>query len=131
MIASAVRSTQIKEVDDQMGIFCFNNLKVQMASLFESTFINYTDDLVHDEPKLLWEQTPPPENTWVELPEPGNPELDRYESTNINFVEIKKDQDKDMPTSTTTGSAISDNKNLNKKKGTKKEAEPLYLNNNK
>ena len=130
MIASAVRSTQIKEVDDQMGIFCFNNLKVQMTSLFESTFINYTDDLFHDEPKLLWEQTPPPENTWVELPEPGNPELDRYESTNINFVEIKKDQDKDMPTSTTTGSVISDNKNLNKKKGTKKEAEPLYLNNN-
>ena len=129
MVASAVRSTQIKEVDDQMGIFCFNNLKVQMTSLFESTFINYTDDLVHDEPKLLWEQTPPPENTWVELPEPGNPELDRYESTNILYVEIKKDQDKDMPTMTTTGS-VTDSRNINKNKGTKKESEPLYLNNN-
>ena len=129
MIASAVRSTQIKEVDEQMGIFCFNNLKVQMTSLFESTFINYTDDLIHDEPKLLWEQIPPPENTWVELPEPGNPELDRYESTNINFVEIKKDQDKDMPTMATTGS-ITDSKNVNKKKGAKKESEPLYLNKN-
>ena len=124
IIASAVRSTQIKEVDEQMGIFCFNNLKFQITSLFESTFINYTDDLVHDEPKLLWEQNAPPENTWVELPEPGNPELDRYESTNINFVEIKKDQDKDMPGS------ITDNKNVNKKKGTKKELEPIYLNNN-
>ena len=135
MIISVVRSIQMKEVDEQMGIFCFNNLKVQMTSLFETSFINYTDDMTHEEPQLLWDFIPPPENTWVELPEPESQDMDRYESSNINYVEIKKDQDKELPSSTTTTGTKNEinilERNNRKKTGTgKKESEPLYLNNN-
>lgn len=92
IINSAVRTSQAKIVDDQLGDFCFNNLKIQMTNFFQTNFINYTDDLPHEEPPILWEFIHPPENTWVELPEPGTQEMDRYESSNIAFLEIKKDQ---------------------------------------
>ena len=136
IITSAVRFSQSKEIDEQMGIFCFDNFKKQMTSLFETNFINYTDDLPHDEPKLLWEAIPPPENTWIEILEPGSQEMDRYESSNIEFVEIKKDQQVESAIPSTAVSTNSKDKknvgvanNLNKKIG-KKEFEPLSLNNN-
>ena len=135
IISSVVRSTQAKELDKQLGNFCFNIFQKQFTSLFETNFINYTDDLSHNEPKLLWELTPPPENTWVEILEPGTQGMDRYESSNIAFVEIKKEQEQESPLPTITVSSNSNEKmNLNKitnknKKG-KKESEPLSWNNN-
>ena len=130
IIILAVRSSQAKEIDTQMGDFCFNNLKFQMTSLFETNFINYTDDLIHEEPPLLWEFIAPPENTWVELPEPGSQEIDRYESSNISYHEIKKDQQLETQTPTISKMNFND-KNLGKKKGNlgKKESEPLSWNN--
>ena len=135
IISSVVRSTQAKELDKQFGNFCFNIFQKQFTSLFETNFINYTDDISHNEPKLLWELTPPPENTWVEILEPGTQDMDRYESLNIAFVEIKKEQEQESPLPAITVSSNSNEKmNLNKitnknKKG-KKESEPLSWNNN-
>jgi hypothetical protein len=133
IIISAIRSSQSREIDEQMGIFCFNNFQKQVTSLFETNFINYTDDLPHSEPQLLWEFTPPPENTWVELPEPSPQEMDRYESSNIAYVEVKKDQQENQLPSTTLSTNSNEKKNLNKNnknKIGKKEAEPLSWNNN-
>ena len=136
IITSAVRFSQAKEIDEKMGIFCFDNFKKQITSLFETNFINYTDDLPHDEPKLLWENIPPPENTWIEIHEPCIQEMDRYESSNIEFIEIKKEQPAESAVPSTTISSNTNEKkkfgisnNLNKNKG-KKESEPLSLNNN-
>ena len=129
IINTAVRTSQAKIVDDQLGDFCFNNLKIQMTNFFQTNFINYTDDLPHEEPPILWEFIHPPENTWVELPEPGTQEMDRYESSNIAFLEIKKDQLQEVPTPTISKKNYNDI-NLNNKKGRKKESEPLSLNNN-
>ena len=135
IITSAIRFSQSKEIDEKIGIFCFDNFKKQITSLFETNFINYTDDLPHNEPKLLWENVPPPENTWIEILEPGSQEMDRYESSNIEFVEIKKDQQIDSVVPSTAISINSNEKknfaglNTNKYKG-KKGSEPLSLNNN-
>ena len=91
IIISAIRSSQSREIEDELGNFCFNNFKRQLTSLFETNYINYSDDLINSEPKLLWNFIPPPDNTWVEIKEPGTQEMDRYESSNIEYVEIKKD----------------------------------------
>ena len=130
IIISVVRTTQAKEIEEQMGNFCFNSLKHQMTSLFETSFINYTDDVTHQEPQFLWDSTPPLENTWVELQEPESQIIDRYESTNIEFIEIKKEQDKDLDTLPNTVTKQSEKRNNFNKKTGKKESEPLYLNNN-
>ena len=133
IITVAIRSSQTKEIDEKMGDFCFNNLKIQMTSLFETNFINYTDDQFHENPPMLWELISPPENTWVELPEPGTQEMDRYESSNIDFIEIKKDQQQENQASPIiTKSASSSDKKIGKKKVNlgKKESEPLSWNKN-
>ena len=133
IITVAIRSSQTKEIDEKMGDFCFNNLKIQMTSLFETNFINYTDDQFHENPPMLWELISPPENTWVELPEPGTQEMDRYESSNIDFIEIKKDQQQENQASPIiTKSASSSDKKMGKKKVNlgKKESEPLSWNKN-
>lgn len=134
IITLAVYSSQSKEIDEQMGLFCFTNFQKQITSLFETNFINYTNDVTNNEGQLFWESTPPPENTWVEIMEPGSQEMDRYESSNINFVEIKKEQQQDTMTPTTTISNnekknVNINTNKNNKNG-KKEFEPLSMNNN-
>ena len=148
IITLAIYKAQTKEIDEQMGIFCFNNFKKQMTSLFETNFLNYTNDITNNEEEqpILWECTPPAENTWVEIMEPGTQDMDRYESSNINYLEIKKDQQQETniptPTTTTTTTTIPTIKNninekknslnvLNKNKNkSKKEFEPLSLNNN-
>ena len=143
IITLAIYTSQSKEIDEQMGIFCFNNFKKQMTSLFETNYINYTNDITDDEEKLLWESTPPPENTWIEIMEPGTQDMDRYESSNINYVEIKKEQQQEITTPTTTTTISNNkneknilnlgvNKNKNIKKGVinKKDSEPLSWNNN-
>ena len=131
IITSALLTSQTKEIDEKIGTFCFDNFQKQITSLFETNFINYTDDLTHEEPQLLWELIPPPENTWVELQEPGTQEMDRYESSNIAYVEIKKDdvQESPLPTTTANTNLSEKNKNKNKIMG-KKESEPLSWNNN-
>ena len=119
IITYAIRSSQAKEIDEKMGDFCFNHLKLQMTSLFETNFINYTDDLVHENPPMCWELISPPENTWVELPEPGSQEIDRYESSNIEFIEIRKDQQQEGQTQKSpiiTKPISSNDKKINKKK---------------
>ena len=141
IITLAIYTSQSKEIDEQMGIFCFNNFKKQMTSLFETNYINYTNDITDDEEKLLWESTPPPENTWIEIMEPGTQDMDRYESSNINYVEIKKEQQQEITTPTTTISnnkneknilnlGVNKNKNIKKGVTNKKDSEPLSWNNN-
>ena len=136
IITSAIRFSQSKEIDEKMGTFCFETFKNQMTSLFETNFLSYTDDLTHDEPQLLWEFIPPPENTWVELLEPGTQEMDRYESSNIAFIEIKKEQQQQESTAPTAAISVNSNekKNINKIRNItnskKKESEPLSWNNN-
>ena len=92
IISVTVRKSQVKIVEEQFGEFCFNDFKHQFTSLFESNFINYTDDIEHTEKKILWDAEYPIENTWVELQEPGCQEMDRYESYHINYIENKKEE---------------------------------------
>ena len=94
IISSVVRSTQAKELDKQLGNFCFNIFQKQFTSLFETNFINYTDDLSHNEPKLLWELTPPPENTWVEILEPGTQIWIDMKVQILLLLKLKKNKNK-------------------------------------
>ena len=133
IIISAVHSSQSKKIDEELGNFCFNSFKNQITALFETNYINYTDDLTNEEPKLLWNFIPPPYNTWVELNEPEPQEMDRYESSNIEYIEIKKDEDKGLDTDINSKSPnLNLKNNLNSKKDAKgkSKSEPLSWNNN-
>ena len=92
IIAITIRKSQVGIIEQNYGDFCFDDFKHQLTSLFESNFINYTDDIEHTEKKILWDTEFPKENTWVELPEPGCQEMDRYESYHINYIETKKEE---------------------------------------
>ena len=133
IIISAVHSSQSKKIDEELGNFCFNSFKNQITALFETNYINYTDDLTNEEPKLLWNFIPPPYNTWVELNEPEPQEMDRYESSNIEYIEIKKDEDKGLDMDINSKSPnLNLKNNLNSKKDAKgkSKSEPLSWNNN-
>ena len=103
VITLALYEAYSKEISNNLGDFCFEHIKKEMTSLFELNFINYTknnnnknindnkDDMILEKPDILWEGEPPPENTWVELLEPESESMDRYESSKINYQEIKRD----------------------------------------
>ena len=81
-----------KEIEKNMGDFCYNHIKKEITSFFELNFINYTNTN-NKESELLWEMEPPIENTWEEIFEPESEPIDRYESAQINYKEIKRDND--------------------------------------
>ena len=112
IISITVRKSQVDIIEQNFGDFCFNDFKHQLTSLFESNFINYTDDIEHTEQKVLWDTELPKENTWVELSEPGCQDMDRYESYFINFVENKHEE---IPTSKESNDLTNKDSKKNKK----------------
>ena len=85
-----------KETDKNLGDFCYDHIKKEITSFFELNFINYTNSDNNTDtntPELLWEMEPQIENTWVEILEPESEPIDRYESAQILYQEIKRDND--------------------------------------
>ena len=80
-----------KEIEKNMGNYCYEHIKKEITSFFELNFINYTKSNKSEE--LLWEMEPPIENTWEEIFEPESEPIDRYESTQIIYQEIKREKD--------------------------------------
>ena len=80
-----------KETDKNLGNFCYDHIKKEITSFFELNFINYTGSNNDNNPELLWEMEPPIENTWEEILEPESEPIDRYESAQIIYQEIKRD----------------------------------------
>ena len=105
-----------KETDKNLGDYCYDYLKKEMTSFFELNFINYTNSNENNKnnpEELLWEMETPKENTWVEIFEPESEPIDRYESAQILYQEIKRDINNQ-----TNQDA---NKKIKKQKSTKKE----------
>ena len=105
-----------KETDKNLGDYCYDYLKKEMTSFFELNFINYTNSNKNNKnnpEELLWEMETPKENTWVEIFEPESEPIDRYESAQILYQEIKRDINNQ-----TNQDA---NKKIKKQKSTKKE----------
>ena len=127
VITLALYEAYSTEISNNLGDFCFNHIKKEITSLFELNFINYTknnninisnnnDDIIFTEPDILWETEPPPDNTWVEMFEPKSESMDRYESSNINYLEIKKDNElEEKEKENANNNNIINNKNKNKK----------------
>ena len=85
-----------KEIEKNMGDFCYNHIKKEITSFFELNLVNYTNTnntTNNNENELLWEMEPPIENTWVEILEPDSEPIDRYESAQILYKEIKRDNE--------------------------------------
>ena len=129
IISLSVRKSQSQKIDNLFGDFCFKKLQKQMTSLFETNFINYTDDLPKNEKNLQWELISPPDNTWVELSEPICQKMDRYESYLIQYQNLKKDEDNNIDSNKKKEpikeNKIKDVKNIKDNKNKKKETKPL------
>ena len=80
-----------KETDKNLGEFCYNHIKKEITSFFELNFINFTNSSDNNSTELLWEMEPQIENTWEEILEPESEPIDRYESAQITYQEIKKE----------------------------------------
>ena len=83
-----------KETEKNLSNYCYEYLKKEMTSFFELNFINYTNSNENNKnnpDELLWEMESPIENTWEELLEPESEPIDRYESAQILYQEIKRD----------------------------------------
>ena len=83
-----------KETEKNLSKYCYEYLKKEMTSFFELNFINYTNSNENNKNnpnELLWEMESPIENTWEELLEPESEPIDRYESAQILYQEIKRD----------------------------------------
>ena len=83
-----------KETEKNLSNYCYEYLKKEMTSFFELNFINYTNSNESNKNipgELLWEMETPKENTWVEIFEPESEPIDRYESAQILYQEIKRD----------------------------------------
>ena len=117
IITIALYEAYSKEIDKNLGEFCYDNMKKEITSFFELNFINYTTK--DKKPELLWEQEPPNKNTWIEIFEPESEPMDRYESSNINYLEIKRENDEQ----------INEKENINKNKIINKNSKKNELNN--
>lgn len=80
-----------KETDKDLGEFCYNHMKKEITSFFELNFINYTNSNNNNSGELLWEMTPQKENTWEEIFEPESEPIDRYESAQIKYQQVKRE----------------------------------------
>ena len=80
-----------KELERNLGNYCYQYIKKEMTSFFELNFINYTKSNKNNQEELLWEMEAPIENTWEEIFEPESEPIDRYESAQIMYQEIKRD----------------------------------------
>lgn len=80
-----------KELERNLGNYCYQYIKKEMTSFFELNFINYTNSNKNNQEELLWEMEAPIENTWEEIFEPESEPIDRYESAQIMYQEIKRD----------------------------------------
>ena len=80
-----------KELERNLGNYCYQYIKKEMTSFFELNFINYTNGNKNNQEELLWEMEAPIENTWEEIFEPESEPIDRYESAQIMYQEIKRD----------------------------------------
>ena len=80
-----------KETDKDLGEFCYNHMKKEITSFFELNFINYTNSNNNNSGELLWEMTPQIENTWEEIFEPESEPIDRYESAQIKYQQVKRE----------------------------------------
>ena len=101
-----------RETDKNLAEYCYDYLKKEMTSFFEINFINYTNSNENNKNspgELLWEMETPKENTWVEIFEPESEPIDRYESAQILYQEIKRDINNQQ----------GENKNIKKKKSIK------------
>ena len=115
-----------KELERNMGNYCYEYMKKEITSFFELTFINYTKSNNEKEKseELLWEMEPPIENTWEEIFEPESEPIDRYESAQILYQEIKRDditnQIKEKGEKKILNNKLNENKKTNKNKKIKK-----------
>ena len=95
MITIAFYEGFSKETDKDLGEFCYNHMKKEITSFFELNFINYTKSNNDNSEELLWEMVPQIENTWEEIFEPESEPIDRYESAQIIYQEIKREMNND------------------------------------
>ena len=70
-------------------------MKALITSFFELNFINYTKSNNDNSEELLWEMVPQIENTWEEIFEPESEPIDRYESAQIIYQEVKREMNND------------------------------------
>ena len=113
-----------KEIEQNMGYYCYEHIKKEITSFFELNFINYTKSSKEKTEELLWEMEPPIENTWEEILEPESEPIDRYESAQIIYKEIKRDdlnnQIKEKEEKKIPHNKSKENKKINKNKNIKK-----------
>ena len=108
-----------KELERNLGNYCYQYIKKEMTSFFELNFINYTNSNKNNQEELLWEMEAPIENTWEEIFEPESEPIDRYESAQIMYQEIKRDNiDNNQLKEENKNDK---NKNMKRKKSQKKE----------
>lgn len=101
LIVLSVRKSYASKIEKDMRQHCFDFMKAQIDSSFESYYISHTKHPKNKEAnnndgknELLWKTIKPKRNTWIEIMEPECFEMDRYESSNIKFTEIIKKDDK-------------------------------------
>ena len=102
LIILSVRKSYSKQIESDMRQHCFDFLKAQIDSCFESYYISHTKHPINKEPnnndakkELLWKTVKPQRNTWIEITEPECFEIDRYEGSNIKFKEIERSKEDD------------------------------------
>ena len=97
LITLSVRRSYANKINSELGKFCFKFMKKQMNYVFESYFIEYTRQPVNkqiNKNDISWKNKKPKRNTWVEITEPENFPIDRYEGSCINFKEIERKEER-------------------------------------
>ena len=84
-----------EKINKEINSYCFDYLHSQLDSLFETSYISYTNNSnKENETSLFYKSLPPPKTSWIEIQEPICIETDRCEGAFIHFKEIpKKDED--------------------------------------
>ena len=94
IISLTVRRAFADKINRELNTYCFDFLHSQLDSLFETSYISYTNNSKNENTTpLFYKSLPPPNTIWVEIQEPTCIETDRCEGAFINYKEIPKKED--------------------------------------
>ena len=91
LISNSVTIVNIKRIYSNMNQYCFDYMIEKINPYLKANFL-YHDDIISKKNIVLLSTKPPTKsNTWIKIPEPQNPDFDRYDPNNAKFVALENE----------------------------------------
>ena len=88
IISLSVTKINCNEKYKSIGNYCFNYIKSLMKPYLKSLYIPYDIEHLKNKNKIIFfdKKKQNIKNSWIEIPEPKNPIIDRYSNDQIKFI---------------------------------------------